>query len=227
MHENKEELNKIYDPDNDAYFEKHVFYLLKGLFTQTERWGRPFESEPDGLLTIPTKDSGDYFVATYDAKVSHAEDGYDLSKAEEDKALRYMLSEDAREGIQNKTDDKGISGHIFISQNIDESDMGKIGNNVKENFEEYTGDRGAPVIFLEYRALLELYKLSQDHWRALGDSRIWGGFHQFVIDALTDEKTTEKGSYVHFDLDSYSEVRQKLLNRINSFDQDQLEYYPG
>jgi RNA polymerase subunit RPABC4/transcription elongation factor Spt4 len=227
IHDNKDKLNEIYDPDNDAYFEKHVFYLLKALFNQTERWGREFQSEPDGLLIIPKKDSGEYFVATFDAKVSHAKGGYDLDKAEEDKALRYMLKEDTRNGIENKTGDEGISGHIFISQNIDKGDMGKISGNISENIEEYSGKRGGYVIFMEYRAILELFKLSQNHWKELGDSRIRGGFQQYVIDALTDETNDEKGAYVHFNMNSYSEVRQNLLDRISSFDTDQLEYYPG
>lgn len=228
MHEHKDELEEIYDPDNDSYYEKHLFYLLKRLYPQTERWGRVGEREADGVLIIPEEDPTDYYVATYDAKLSHRQDGYDLGSEEEDQATRYMLTEDEREAIQNKTGDTGLSAHILLSQNFDDDDFSRIAGNVQENISMYTDEEGhePKLVFMEFRALVKLYNLQDEYWWALRDSRIRGKFDSYVINELNEEQTEDGNSYVYFDTDSVASVRESLIARVDSYDREQLEYYP-
>ena len=228
MHENKDELEEVYDPSNDSYFEKHLFYLLKRLYSQTERWGRIGAREADGVLIVPEEDPSDYYVATYDAKLSHREDGYDLGSEEEDQATRYILTEDEREAIENKTGDNGLSAHLLISQNFDEDDFSRIAGHVQENILAYT-DGEAPdqkLVFMEFRAVVELYELLNEYWWALRDARIRGKFDSYVVDELNDDQTEDGESYVHFDSDSVANVRENLIGRLDRYDRDQLEYYP-
>jgi len=228
MHENKDELEEIYDPSNDNYFEKHLFYLLKRLYPQTERWGRIGEREADGALIVPEEDPSDYYVATYDAKLSHREDGYDLSSEEEDQATRYILTEDERDAIENKTGDEGLSAHILISQNFDDSDFSRIAGHVQENIATYTegDDPDHTLVFMEFRAVVKLYDLLDEYWWALRDTRIRGRFDSYVIDELNDEQTQDGELFVHFDSNSVDNIRENLIGRLESYDREQLEYYP-
>lgn len=228
MHEHEDELEEIYDPSNDSYYEKHLFYLLKRLYPQTERWGRIGEREADGVLIVPEEDPSDYYVATYDAKLSHREDGYDLASEEEDQATRYILTENEREAIENKTGDDGLSGHLLISQNFDDSDFPRIAGHVQQNISAYTdGDNPShTLVFMEFRAVVELYNLMDEYWWALRDSRIRGKFDSYVIDELTNEQTEDGESFVHFDSNSVDDIRENLIARLDSYDREQLEFYP-
>jgi len=226
IHENKDALEEIYDPSNDSYYEKHLFYLLKRLYGDTERWGRIGKREADGVLIIPEQESSDYYVATYDAKLSHRADGYDLGSEEEDQATRYILTEDERDAIENKTGDRGLSAHILISQNFNDDDFPRIADHVRENLSAYNNSDAPKLVFMEFRAVVTLYDLLDDFWWALRDTRIRSKFDSYVIDELQDEQTVDDGSFVHFDSESVQRVRERLLGRLERFDRTQLEYYP-
>lgn len=226
IHEEKEELKEIYDPRKENYFEKHLFYLLKRLYPQTERWGRIGERESDGVLIIPEEDPSDYFVATYDAKLSLREDGYDLGSEEEDQATRYILTEDERDAIENKTGNTGLSAHVLVSQNFDQSDFSRIAGNVQSNLETFAdSSNSTKLVFLDFRAVLDLYDLQDEYWWALRESRIRGPFDGYVIDALKEEQTEDGSSYVHFNRGSVDTIREHLIGRLERYDREQLEHY--
>jgi len=232
IHEAKDQLEDIYDPSSPNYFEKHLFYLLKELFPYSERWGRIGEREADGVLICPKEDSSDeendeYYVGTFDTKLSHREDGYDLGAEEEDQATRYMLSEDEREAIQNITGDSGLSAHILISQNFsnDRSDFARIAGHVQEDITTYTGESGPKLVFMEFHAVLELFEMYQRFWRAIRNSGVRKKFDQFVVEALNEEETIDGEQVVHFNADSVSEIRGKLLNRVDDYHLDEINEY--
>lgn len=229
IHEGKDRLEDIYSAN---FFEKHLFYLLKELFPYSERWGRIGEREADGVLICPKEDSSDeeteeYYVGTFDTKLSHREDGYDLGAEEEDQATRYMLGEDEREAIQNITGDRGLSAHILISQNFsdDRSDFARIAGHVQEDITTYTGDPGPKLVFMEFHAVLELFEMYQQFWRAIRNSGVRKKFDQFVIEALNEEEIIDGEQVVHFNADSVSEIRGKLLNRVDDYDLDEINEY--
>jgi RNA polymerase subunit RPABC4/transcription elongation factor Spt4 len=72
--DHREDLENIYKTNK---FEKHVFYLLKGMFPFSERMGKEGKREPDTVLISPLPDGNSYCVATCDAKLSYREK-YDL-----------------------------------------------------------------------------------------------------------------------------------------------------
>jgi len=228
MHEHKDELEKIYDPSKDSYFEKHLFYLLKRVYPQTERWGRIGKREADGVFIIPEEDPSDYYVATYDAKLSHREDGYDLGSEEEDQATRYILTEDEREAIENKTGDTGLSAHLLISQNFDEDDFPRIAGNIQENISTFTDgeDPNHKLVFMEFRAVFGLYNLLNEYWWALREPRIRKKFDSYVIEELDTEETVDGESFVHFNNNSVNNIHEHLLARIDRYGREQIEYYP-
>jgi hypothetical protein len=229
MAEHKDELEEIYDPDNDSYFEKHLFWLLKGIYGQTERWGRVGERETDGVLIIPEETASDYYVATYDAKLSHRKDGYDLGTSEEDQATRYTLEDAERDAIENKTGDRGHAAHMLISQNFDETDFPRVAGHVRENIDTYTDGENVRtrLVFMEFRAVVELYELVEEFWWGLRDTRIRKKFDSYVIEALEEEETVDNSPFVHFDSDSVSRIRERLISRLKQYDRERLEFHRG
>lgn len=225
MYENKDKLSEIYDPRKEkeqGEFEKSVFYLLNGAFPQTERWGELFEDEPDGLIAIPASidDPRDYSVSIYDAKLSHAEKGYQLDKSEEDKTLRYIRTEEAKKRIQNITDDRGLSAHIFVSQNFNESRFETLSTNIRGRIDLYDGGESPDILFMEFKSLLELYRLTEEYWKELDDSRVRERFHELVTEELN---SSGDESYVHFDEDSVSRIREGVIARADSFDDSDVK----
>jgi len=225
--DHREELEDYYDPSNDAYFEKHVFYLLKGLFSQTERWGRTAKKEADGLLIIPLSDSTESYAAKYDVKLSHRVDGYDLTTSEEDQASRYMTNEAETHALRNKTGAPYPSAHILISQNFDESGFGLRAKGIQKNLSEYDESDQPDLVFLEFRAIVDLFTLQNDHYQALEHPDVRARFHDYVLEELRDTQWESEGKFVHVDCDSISRIRERLLSTIDQYDLDTVQPYSG
>lgn len=217
--DHREELADIYKRNK---FEKHVFYLLKGIFPFSERMGKEGKREPDSVLISPLPDGGSYYVATGDAKLSYRENGYDLDSSEEDKATRYILAAAQNERILNKTDDVGPSAHIFISQNFKHGQFEKVSENIRENLQNADQARvdDIQIVFLEFEALLDLFRIYEAYWNHMNDPRIRKKFHEFAIDELGDD-----ADYVHFDPESVSEIREKLLDRVDGLPDSPVSRY--
>lgn len=225
LSDHRDELEKIYDPANDSYFEKHVFYLLRGLFKETERWGRTGRKEADGLLVIPYPDSTQYYAAKYDVKLSHREDGYDLTTAEEDQASRYMSNEAETDALRNKTGSPYPSAHLLISQNFDESDFSLRAKGIQKNLSEYDDSERPEMVFLEFNAIVVLFTLHDDQYEPLENPDIRAQFHEFVLDELMNQQTVEGGTFVHVDEESILRIRERLLTTIDQYDMETVKQY--
>ncbi|MDR5657859.1 MULTISPECIES: hypothetical protein [Halobacteriaceae] len=217
--DHREELADIYKRNK---FEKHVFYLLKSIFSFSERMGKEGKREPDSVLISPLPDGNSYYVATGDAKLSYKDDGYDLNSSEEDKATRYILAAAQNERILNKTDDTGPSAHIFISQNFKHTQFERVSENIRENLQKADQERvdDIQVVFMEFEALLDLFKFFESYWRHMHDPRIRGKLHEFTIEALSGDT-----DYVHFDSESVSDIREKLLDRVSTLPDSSISRY--
>jgi RNA polymerase subunit RPABC4/transcription elongation factor Spt4 len=203
-------------------FEKHVFYLLKGMFPFSERMGKEGKREPDSVLISPLPDGNNYYVATCDAKLSYRENGYDLDSGEEDKATRYSLAAAQNERILNKTDDVGPSAHIFISQNFKHGQFDKVSENIRENLQNTEQDDVDDIqtVFMEFQGLIDLFQFYERYWNHMNDPRIRDKFHAFTIEELEGD-----GDYVHFDSDSVASIREKLLDRVDGLADSPVSRY--
>lgn len=215
----REELADIYKSNK---FEKHVFYLLKGMFPFSERMGKEGKREPDSVLISPRPDGSSYYVATGDAKLSYRADGYDISSSEEDKATRYILAAAQNERILNKTDDIGPSAHIFTSQNFNHAQFERVSENIRENLANADQENAddIQIVFMEFDALLDLFRFYEAYWSHMSDSRIREKFHEFTIEALRGDS-----DHVHFDSDSVADIREKLLDRVDSLPDSTVSRY--
>lgn len=219
------ELEGIYDPNHDAYFEKHVFYLLKGLFSLTERWGRTSEKEADGLLVIPIPDERDDYAAKVDMKLSHQVDGYDFGTGEEDQASRYMSNQAEVNALRAKTGRNYPSAHILISQNFDQEDFPRRARGIQENINELDRGERPDLVFMEFDAIVELYQFAIDHHEELDNPDIKRRFREFVIEELTTYETEEIQQFVHFNRDSIEHIRDGLLSIIDQYDHEPAKPY--
>jgi len=147
--------------DSPKDFERDIFYILKRIFPLTERWGRIGKRESDGLI-IFADEKDNYFIASYDPKLSETE--YKLDTEEQNKAIFYILDENQFENIKLlKKGNGNINAHIFISNKFDNSKLDGFVKGIRKwykLFEKYSDKQfKVPIIFLETRQLLELYNL--------------------------------------------------------------------
>jgi len=140
-------------------FERDVFYILKRVFPLSERWGRVGKRESDGLI-IFTDENDNYFVASYDPKLSETE--YKLDSDEQNKAIFYVLDESQFENIKLLKKEI-IDAHILISNKFDSSKLNNFINGIRKWYKllEKHSEKSfkVPIIFLEIKQLLELYRL--------------------------------------------------------------------
>lgn len=219
----KDQLERIYEPSQPNYFEKHIFYLLKDMFVLSERWGKEGKRLSDGAIICSKPDNSDYYVASYDAKLSHRKDGYPLSTEIEDQATRYIMANRDRSRIENKTNDEGPYAHIFISQNLKSSQFSKAAKNIRQNQDLFAGKADTEVVYLEFEALLGLHKIYLDYWRELQDNRVRKTFNGSTISEL--QKREEGEQYVHFNSDSVSSIRSAIIERLRNFADDPILRY--
>lgn len=222
-----EELNSIYDPKNDSFFEKQLFYLLKSLFVLSERWGRDFEKEADGLLVIPRTDSKNDYVAKYDAKLSHKKAGYGLGTKEEDQASRYMSNSAEARKLKAKTGRNLPSAHILISQNFNHDDFDRIAKGVQQNLSEYKQEETPDLVFMEFRAIIELFELKENHHIEMDNPNIKKELRRQILDELTSYKGKANSKYVHFNSNSVEQIQKALLPIIKQYDHDPVKTHSG
>ncbi|MCU4973947.1 hypothetical protein OB955_14525 [Halobacteria archaeon AArc-m2/3/4] len=219
------ELEEYYNPDMPDYFEKHVFYLLKGLFVQTERWGRHTKREADALLVVPRPGSRKAYAAKVDPKLSHSDDGYPLGTSGEDQVSRYMTNGQSANALRSKTGREQPDALVLVSQNFNSDRFALRSRGVQERLENGSDDYEPDLVFMEYEALVELYQLELDYHRALDNPDVKRRFRELVIEELQNVSYTHGAKFVHFDGRSVKTVRDGLLAEAKAHDIDPVRTY--
>jgi predicted RNA-binding Zn-ribbon protein involved in translation (DUF1610 family) len=182
-------LKEDYTPKD---FERDIFFLLKRMFPHTERWGREGQRESDGIIAF-SAEGNTYFVASYDPKLTHDEKGYDLTAEQQNKAAYYILSENLNEKVRLLTEDKGINGHLIISNAFKTSSVPSFGAGVSSWVHLLDAGEsnlaGIPVILLPLEELLTLSELFNEHWDLIkGNAQ----FHRKLLDYVTNMFRTDQ-----------------------------------
>lgn len=200
------ELKAEYDYND---FEQDIFCLFKSMFLFTERWGREGKKETDGCLIIP-EENGDYFVASFDPKLTYDTNGYDLNAGEKNKAAYYILSENNHEYISDVLKEGGsIDGHIFVSDIFKEGQFEHVAETVNEWFSLTQGADSidVPVIFLSLGHLLDLYQIFDSQYNFIMEyPKVQMAFRTEIRNQL---RTSEQ--YTVIDEDSVEKVEEKVL----------------
>ncbi len=218
-------LEEYYKPNQPDKFEKHVFYLMKGLFVQTERWGRHSKREADALLVVPRPGSRKAYAAKVDPKLSHAADGYPLGTSGEDQVSRYMTNDNSVNALRSKTGREQPDSLVLVSQNFNSDRLALRARGVQERLGDGVGEYEPDLVFMEYEALVELYQLELDFHRALDNPDVKRRFRELVIEELENVSLREGARFVHFDGGSVSAVRDGLLAEAKAHDLDPVRTY--
>ena len=148
-------------------FERDIFYLFKQMFLFTERWGREGKKESDGCLVIP-KEKGDYFVASYDPKLTYDPRGYDLNASEKNKVAYYILSQENNKYIKNTLKDGGgIDSHIILSDIFRTGQYEHVASTLDSWLSLTKGSSeevNAQITFLPLDRLLDIYSIFRNNY---------------------------------------------------------------
>lgn len=206
-YEKRQELKSEYD-HND--FERDIFYIFKTMFLFTERWGREGKKETDGCLIIPDG-KGEYFVASYDPKLTYDISGYDLDADEKNKAAYYILSENNHTYISDHLKDGGpIDGHIFVSDIFKHGQFEHVADSVQNWFSlTKSGTEGidVPLIFLSLESLLSLYEVFDSNFNFIIEYRqVQKAFRSEI-----QNQFSATNQYVVVDDSSVEKVKERVL----------------
>lgn len=144
----------------DKIFEDDVFALLKDMIPNGEKWGKEKSGKafPEGIFAISAKNSRQddlRRVFSYDCKYTKKDDGYDLKKEEQRKAVDYVEKLNDSDYIINYSDKKELTAHIFISNRFQEPQK----DGMRDYFNEKLGDDyNTKPIFLNVECLLYLHE---------------------------------------------------------------------
>ncbi len=204
-----DEINELRSEYDYNDFEQDVFYLLKSMFLFTERWGREGKKETDGCLIVP--DDGEYFVGTYDPKLTYDMNGYNLNSSEKNKAAYYILSENDRKYISDVLKDGGtIDSHIFVSNNFREGQFGNIVETVRDWFSLVEGNSGeldTEIVFLPVKSLLGIYDIFSTNYDYIME---YSGVQHAFRSGVTSQFSFSGGHSV-IDDESVEELKEGVL----------------
>ena len=103
-------------------FERDIFFCIKRMLPFSERWGREGERQTDGIM-IFGDEKDNYVIASFDPKLTKRSEGYDLDAEEKNKAIHYILDENANDRIKLLTNGSPMNAHIIISNRFDEKQL--------------------------------------------------------------------------------------------------------
>ncbi|WP_436909016.1 hypothetical protein [Halosimplex marinum] len=221
LHEHKDELSEHFS--SGTYFEKQVFYLLKFLFSRSERWGKESERESDGAIVFP-KDRNSYHVLSYDTKRSFSEGGYDFDPAEEDQATRYILYDNEMTRIRAKTGDDQLDAHIMISQHFNENHFDKMAQNMRSHFDVFTdGSVSTTLAFMDLEAVVKLYELKRELYEYLGSGDLVDDFNDQFLSLATTEVEGER--YARITTSEVEQLESRMARLASELSDDRIRPY--
>ncbi|MDS0300965.1 hypothetical protein NDI76_19650 [Halogeometricum sp. S1BR25-6] len=89
----------------------------------------------------------------------------------------------------------------------------RVSENIRKNLAnaDQEGVDDIQIAFMEFDALFELFRFYEAYWSHMSDSRIREKFHEFTIGALRGNSDD-----VHFGSDLVNDIREKLLDTVDS-----------
>lgn len=172
---------------DDKIFEDDVFAILKDIVPNGEKWGKEKSGKPfpEGIFAISTKNTKREElrrVFSYDCKYTTKDEGYDLAKAEQRKAIDYVEKLNDNPYVIKFSDKEELTAHIFISNRFQEPQKGGMRN----FFNEKLGEKyDTHPIFLDIESLLHLHEYYRKNTEHINANR--NLFYERLILLLTRE----------------------------------------
>jgi len=173
---------KVY---TDKMFEDDVFAIIKDIFPNAEKWGKEMSGKevPEGIFAISYKDEKEnknyQKIFSYDCKLNSNGKGYDLNKSEQRKAVEYVNTLNQNDYIRAFSDERQLSGHIFISNHFRENNF----ETMRQHFYNHLDDKfDTKAVFLGVEVLCHLYDNFSRNNEKIQNSRII--FYKYLFNAL-------------------------------------------
>lgn len=170
-------------------FEDDIYALLKDVIFNSEKWGASDIGKPlpEGVLTFQyienrgSKEVENRVAFTFDCKLTNKDDGYDLGRSEQRKAVEYVNKFNRTNEIQRYcNNNKELSSHLFISNKFKENQIGNVSKYFEENID--SGNSTKPV-FIDFRGILEFHNWYRTNYESIQKKR--NHFYKELKDVLT------------------------------------------
>ncbi|UUI41170.1 hypothetical protein [Oceanobacillus oncorhynchi] len=189
-------LGEDYSPSD---FEDDVFNLLKDIFPNADKWGSNMSGKevPEGMFTLTYKikgpiDNTKKYVYSYDCKLNKNNQGYDLKKGEQRKAVDYVTMLNHVRHITHYSTSQQLSSHIFISNNFNENNFETMAEHFYKMLPE--GYNARPI-FLPLNVLVYLHSQYTKNHQKINNSR------NIFMESLQNVLTTDRYVITQSDID--------------------------
>ncbi|GEM_PF-4276297 len=158
-------------------FEDDIYALLKDIIFNSEKWGASDIGKPlpEGVLTFQyvenngAKEVENRVAFTFDCKLTSKDDGYDLDRGEQRKAIEYVNKFNKTNEIQRYcNNNKELSSHLFISNKFKNNQIENVCKYFKDNISE--GNTTKPV-FIDFRGTLEFHSWYRTNYELIQKNR--------------------------------------------------------
>ena len=179
--EDLEKVNNIPSKIGKGYsatdFEDDIYALLKDIIFNSEKWGASDIGKPlpEGVLTFQyiensgSKECENRVAFTFDCKLTNKDNGYDLGRSEQRKAMEYVNKFNRTNEIQRYcNNNKELSSHLLISNKFKESQL----KNMIKYFEDYidSGNTTKPV-FIDFKGLVKFHSWYRTNYESIQKKR--------------------------------------------------------
>ncbi|MDA1836230.1 hypothetical protein PDJ96_05750 [Bacillus cereus group sp. BY17LC] len=154
-----EDIDKSYD---DKIFEDDVFAVIRDLIPNCEKWGKEKSGKvfPEGIFAISAKKGKKSEpikkVYSFDCKFTTKNQGYDLNKGEQRKAVDYVEKLNNNPYVEKFSSSEELTAHIFISNRFQEQQKEGMDTHFYEKLEDGYNTR---AVFITIDAFLHLHKM--------------------------------------------------------------------
>jgi len=153
------DINRKYTSDD---FEDDVYAILKDLIFQSEKWGGTERGKPlpEGVLAFAyNKTEGENNIEirhafTFDCKLTYSDDGYEIGRQEERKALEYVNTINDTNEVQRYCTNRQLSSHIFIGNKFKDNQIANINKYFVDHLKEGYNTK---VVFLQFESLIKMH----------------------------------------------------------------------
>lgn len=170
-------------------FEDDIYALLKDIIFNSEKWGASDIGKPlpEGALTfqyienIGSKEYENRVAFTFDCKLTNKDDGYDLGRSEQRKAMEYVNKFNRTNEIHRYcNNNKELSSHLFISNKFKESQLENMIKYFEENID--LGNTTKPV-FIDFKGLVQFHSWYRTNYESIQKKR--NDFYRELKNVLT------------------------------------------
>lgn len=200
-------------------FEDDGYALIKDMFPNSVKWGKEQSGKavPEGVFSISYLKHGkekESYAFSFDFKLSYQNKGYPLEISERRKATEYVNVLNNSDSITSFTNSRELTGHIFISNRFNDSQIDSLVEHFSEHLE---GNVHTKPICMTIEALAYLHAKYRDNMDVIELNKNY--YLDLVFQMLTNIKGIIKSKHIDA---LYEEILSRKQTDIDSIDMHRL-----